>query len=79
MVYIANLVVILVGQRSSHFIIQSFSDSCHSTVLSPSKGLTCPSSIFLWSQEKDAGQAQDDADDLPGQQDVFIQQDADAC
>ena len=53
--------------------------SCHFTVLSPGKGSTCPSTIFLWSQEKDAGQAQDDADDLSGQQDVFIQQDADAC
>lgn len=53
--------------------------SCHFALLSPGKGLTCHSPIFLGSQEKDAGQAQDDADDLPGQQDVFIQQDADAC
>ena len=75
LVYIA----ILVGQRPSYFIIPSFSDSCHSTVLSPGKGSTCPSSIFLWSQEKDAGQAQDDADDLSGQQDVFIQQKAYSC
>ena len=27
---------------------------------------------FLWTQEKNAGQAQDDADDLPGQQNVFL-------
>lgn len=75
MVYIA----ILVGQRPSYFIIPSFSDSCHSTALSPGKGLTCPSSIFLWSQEKNTNQAQDDADDLSGQQDVFIQQKAYSC
>ena len=33
----------------------------------------------LWTQEKNAGQAQDDADDLPGQQNVFIKQDAYTC
>ena len=59
-------IAILVGQRPSCFIIPSFSDSCHSTALSPGKGLTCPSSIFLWSQKKNTDQAQDDADDLSG-------------
>lgn len=36
-------------------------------------------SPFFMDAGKNAGQAQDDADDLPGQQNVFIKQDAYTC